>query len=70
MDRPAVSVVMPFAGDLADARAAIATLRGLATRPGDELILADNVGVAGAIGELMSVDGRVSVDGTGPRRRQ
>lgn len=56
MDRPAVSVVMPFAGDPAGVRAAIETLRGLATRPGDELILADNVGLAaGAIGDGLVV---------------
>ncbi len=44
--RPAVSVVMPFAGDRAQATQAIAVLRGLATAPGDELILADNSGTA------------------------
>ncbi|HEY6396493.1 MAG TPA: glycosyltransferase [Solirubrobacteraceae bacterium] len=42
MNRPTVSVVMPFAGDLAAARAAVATLLALETRPGDELILSDN----------------------------
>ena len=42
MSRPAVSVVMPFAGDGAAAAAAIETLLALDTRPGDELILADN----------------------------
>jgi GT2 family glycosyltransferase len=40
--RPAVSVVVPFAGDAAAARLAAATLRGLQTQPGDELILVDN----------------------------
>jgi Glycosyl transferase family group 2 len=44
--RPAVSVVMPFAGDPASARLALQTLLELETRPGDELILADNSGVA------------------------
>jgi hypothetical protein len=48
MNRPAVSVVMPFAGDLAAARAAVQTLSELHIRPGDELILADNSGVLGA----------------------
>jgi GT2 family glycosyltransferase len=42
MSRPAVSVVMPFAGDGAAAAAAIETLLVLDVRPGDELILADN----------------------------
>ncbi len=42
--RPPVSVVMPFAGEQADARSAIASLRSLAVRDGDELILADNRG--------------------------
>lgn len=42
MGRPKVSVVMPFAGDAAAAHAAIETLLALDTRPGDELILADN----------------------------
>jgi GT2 family glycosyltransferase len=44
--RPAVSVVMPFAGDAAAARAAVASLVALKTRPGDQLILADNSGTA------------------------
>jgi mycofactocin glycosyltransferase len=43
--RPAVSVVMPFAGTDAQARAALAGLAALALRPGDELILADNQGI-------------------------
>ncbi len=42
MNRPTVSVVMPFAGDLAAAQAAVATLVALETQPGDELILSDN----------------------------
>src|SRR6476619_8464253 len=42
MSRPEVSVVMPLAGDGAAAAAAIETLLALNTRPGDELILADN----------------------------
>jgi GT2 family glycosyltransferase len=36
---------MPFAGDAAAATAAITTLESLTTRPGDELILADNCGI-------------------------
>jgi GT2 family glycosyltransferase len=46
MTRPAVSVVMPFAGIATDASEALATLRRLDTREGDELILADNSWVA------------------------
>jgi GT2 family glycosyltransferase len=49
MSRPAVSVVMPFAGDLAAARAALQTLSELHIRPGDELILADNSGILGFV---------------------
>ena len=46
MTRPSVSVVMPFAGSRAEAEGALAALRALDTGPGDELILADNSGVA------------------------
>jgi glycosyltransferase involved in cell wall biosynthesis len=42
--RPAITVVVPFAGSEQQARAAIALLRTLATRPGDQLILSDNRG--------------------------
>lgn len=42
--RPAVSVVMPFAGTAADAALALATLAALHIGAGDELILADNSG--------------------------
>lgn len=48
MTRPAVSVVMPFAGTRAEADTALSALRALDTRPDDELILADNSGVAPA----------------------
>jgi GT2 family glycosyltransferase len=37
---------MPFAGELADAHRALETLQGIERRDGDELILADNSGVA------------------------
>ena len=47
--RPAVSVVMPFAGSASDAAAAVAQLEGLAIREGDELIVADN-SVGGVVG--------------------
>lgn len=43
--RPAVSVVVPFAGDIAEALMALALLRSLDTAPGDQLILVDNCGV-------------------------
>ena len=46
MSRPPISVVMPFAGDSRAAHAAIGVLLELDTRPDDELILADNSGVA------------------------
>jgi GT2 family glycosyltransferase len=46
MTRPAVSVVMPFAGNRAEADAALGALRALHVAADDELILADNSGVA------------------------
>jgi GT2 family glycosyltransferase len=46
VQRPAVSVVMPFAGGPAAAIAAVDALGALARLPGDELILADNSGTA------------------------
>jgi len=48
MSRPAVSVVMPFAGTFAEARAAVASLLALEQRAGDELIVADNSGTVPA----------------------
>ncbi|MGH2893333.1 MAG: glycosyltransferase family 2 protein [Solirubrobacteraceae bacterium] len=48
MTRPAVSVVMPFAGSRAEAEAALAALRSLLVGADDELILADNSGVVPA----------------------
>lgn len=44
--RPAVSVVMPFAGDAAEAQEAASVLGNLETQAGDELILVDNSGTA------------------------
>jgi GT2 family glycosyltransferase len=44
--RPAISVVMPFAGGPDEASEAAATLRSLKRGPHDELILADNSGTA------------------------
>ena len=46
MSRPEVSVVMPFAGDEPAAQAAVDALLALDLKAGDELILADNTGVA------------------------
>ena len=63
MSRPAVSVVMPFAGSRAAAEHAIATLRGLGAAPGDELILADNTGTAPA-----EADGGVEIVRAGGER--
>ncbi|MFL5870102.1 MAG: glycosyltransferase [Solirubrobacterales bacterium] len=40
--RPTVSVVVPFAGDPPAAARTAGELRGLSTRPGDELIVVDN----------------------------
>ena len=56
MTRPAVSVVMPFAGSRAEAEGALAALHGLDARPDDELILADNAGVASADDEEIAGD--------------
>jgi GT2 family glycosyltransferase len=47
--RPAVSVVMPFAGDAARAHAAASVLGALDMSDGDELILVDNSGTAPAL---------------------
>ncbi|MBV8990269.1 MAG: glycosyltransferase, partial [Solirubrobacterales bacterium] len=49
MRRPSVSAVMPFAGERAPAREAAEILSKLDTQAGDELILADNSGVAEAL---------------------
>jgi GT2 family glycosyltransferase len=46
VSRPGVSVVMPFAGSRAEADTALSALRALDTGPDDELLLADNSGVA------------------------
>lgn len=50
--RPAVSVVMPFAGDAESGHAAAESLLALRTRPGDELILADNSGTAAELDRI------------------
>ena len=53
---------MPFAGDSDQARAAVGALLSLRTAPGDELILADNVGLVTAPPKvkLVSVTGEHS----------
>ena len=64
MNRPAVSVVVPFAGTREQAAAVLRMLDGLHTRPDDELILADNSGTAGASGAVAGAadaGGRVKV---------
>ncbi len=61
MSRPAVSVVMPFAGDATAAARAVASLRSLAAAEGDELILSDNSGGAGLF------EGIAVVEATGER---
>ncbi|HET9718714.1 MAG TPA: glycosyltransferase family 2 protein [Solirubrobacteraceae bacterium] len=53
--RPAVSVVVPFAGDIAEALMAMALLRSLHTGADDELILVDNCGVVPAAEDLSVV---------------
>jgi glycosyltransferase involved in cell wall biosynthesis len=49
VSRPAVSVVVPFAGDPAAAERTVAMMRALRTAPGDELILSDNSGIVPAL---------------------
>jgi GT2 family glycosyltransferase len=46
VSRPAVSVVVPFAGTEQDARAVFSMLQSLTTNAADELIVADNSGTA------------------------
>jgi hypothetical protein len=69
VNRPAVSVVMPFAGERGEAFEAAATLRSLKRGPSDELILVDNSGnasglegvtVVGAAGERSPAHARNS----------
>ena len=48
MNRPSVTVVMPFTGSRADAERALDALLAIATGPDDQLILSDNAGVAPA----------------------
>lgn len=56
MTRPAVSVVVPFAGTREQALAVFRMLRGLSTRPDDELIVADNSGTTPPVAAAPSAD--------------
>lgn len=47
--RPAVSVVLPFAGDQEAAEHALTSLRQIDLRPGDEVIVVDNSGQEGVV---------------------
>ena len=68
MTRPAVSVVMPFAGSRAEAEMALDALRALSVGAEDELILADNSGVAPAAGAAAAARRRGRHRGPGDRR--
>jgi hypothetical protein len=61
VSRPSVTVVMPFAGDAAGAGRAIDALLELEMRPGDELVLADNSGVAVARSPVTVVRARAEL---------
>ena len=66
MERPPVSVIVPFAGGEAHARRLATSLAGLSLRPGDELIVADNSGDGAARAALEDADVGV-VPATGER---
>lgn len=53
--RPAVTVVMPFAGDSAEAQEAASVLGKLETQAGDEMILVDNSGTASEVSGIAVV---------------
>src|SRR5436309_2888832 len=55
--RQAVSVIVPFAGTVDDARSMLAALSRLAVSDGDELIVADNTGEGVAPAALADLDG-------------
>ena len=61
MSRPAVSVVVPFAGTSEHAKAVIAMLLGLERRDGDQLIVADN---SGTVPPLPAIAGTLLTDPT------
>ncbi len=69
MSRPAVSVVVPFAGTRSEAEGVIAMLRNLETRDGDELILADNSGTAPALSSDSTTLRVVRAEGEGSASR-
>jgi GT2 family glycosyltransferase len=56
VSRPAVSVVVPFAGSREQALAVFRMLQGLSTRPDDELIVADNSGTTPPIAAARLLD--------------
>ena len=56
MSRPAVSVIVPFAGTTDQAHAVLTMLNGLETRPDDELIVADNSGTTPPISLMLAGD--------------
>ena len=60
--RPAVSVVVPFAGGTAEAEGVVETLESLELRDGDELIVADNTaaGVLDKLAERSRIEGDAS----------
>jgi GT2 family glycosyltransferase len=58
MTRPAVSVVMPFAGSPAAGAEAVAALAALHVGPEDELILADNSGLGLRSGRVRVISAR------------
>ena len=60
MSRPAISVVMPFAGTSAAAAAAMTALAALHTEDGDELLFVDNARapVTGAPAAVTMIRGR------------
>lgn len=65
-ERPAVSIVVPFAGTGADAELALDALGAIRQRPGDELVIADNS--AGGVMSASAAEGRVRVVMAGPER--
>jgi cellulose synthase/poly-beta-1,6-N-acetylglucosamine synthase-like glycosyltransferase len=67
-ERPAVSVVVPFAGTAAEAEQVLAMLRSLTTAAGDELILSDNSGTAPTTADGVTVV-RATGEGSASRAR-
>jgi len=65
VNRPEVSVVMPFGGQASEVAAALEALGAVDARPEDELILADN---SGALAEAGADPGKVIVVSAGGER--